>query len=269
MKLGVATYAFLWTHPLDAALKMVADWGFRRLELMTAPPHVWPRGMNTEDAHILKHTLDVHGLEVVALCPTFLDLNIASPNPGILRESITQIQETIHLARDLGATIVVVIPGRRHALVPQPFEQTWQTARGAIEECLVEAERCGILLGLENAPSFFVERSDQLRRMVEEIGSDHVRIVFDVANGAMHESLPQALETVSDYLVHVHLSDCDLSSWAHLPVGGGRLDFEEIHTQLQRIGFDGTSIIETTYLADGTGGVLTSKARLESIGWRA
>jgi sugar phosphate isomerase/epimerase len=269
MKLGVASYAFLWTHPLDAALEMIADWGFRRLELMTAPPHVWPRALDREGTQVLRKMLDARDLSVVALCPTFLDLNIASPNPGIRRESINQIRETIYLAHGLAASIGVLIPGRRHALVPQSFDDTWQAAREAIEECLEDAERYGVLIGLENAPSFFIERSDQLRRMVEEIGSDQVRIVFDVANAAMRESLPKALDTVGDYLVHVHLSDCDLSSWAHLSVGEGRLNFQQIYAELQQMGFEGTSIIETTYLADKDGGVLSSKDRLEAIGWHA
>ncbi len=38
LKLGVATYTFLWTHPPEAALRQIVDWGFRRVELMSAPP---------------------------------------------------------------------------------------------------------------------------------------------------------------------------------------------------------------------------------------
>ena len=85
----------------------------------------------------------------------------------------------------------------------------------------------------------------------------------------MREPLPAALDTVKDYLVHVHLSDYDDRIWAHLPVGMGCVDFREVAAKLQKIDFDGTSVIETTYLASPDGGVLASKARLEALGWRA
>lgn len=267
LKLGVATYAFLWEYTLEATLKQIADWGFRHVELMSAPPHVWTRALDRKGMQSLRKLFEAHGVELAALNPTFLELNLASPNPGFRQESITQTKETIRLAHELGAPIVVLIPGRRHVLVPQPFEETWQVAKQSIRECLGEAERYGIVLGIENAPSLFVERSDQLRRMVEEIASDYLRIVFDVANGMMCESLPDALDTVKDYLVHVHVSDCDGRNWAHLPVGMGGIDFHEIAGKLAEITFEGVSVIETTYLADPDGGVKESKRQLEAFGW--
>ena len=183
LKLGAATYAFIWTHSLEAIIDQIAAWGFKHVELMPTPPHVWPRTLDQKDRESLRKLFEHRGLEVVALNPTFLDFNIASPNPGFQQESIVQIKEIIRLTHDLGARIMVLIPGRRHPLVPQPFEQSWQTAKQAITECLREAERYNVIIGLENAPTLFVERSDQLRQMVEEIGSDNVRIVFDTANG--------------------------------------------------------------------------------------
>jgi deoxyribonuclease-4 len=269
MKLGVATYAFLWTHPLAATLRQIADWGFHQVELMTAPPHLWPRDLDPDAIRALKRSFKEFSLSPVAVCPTFLDLNIASPNPGFQRESTRQILETIRLARDLEAGIVVLIPGKRHALVPQPFEDTWRTAKGAIEECAAEAERCGVVLGLENAPSLFLECAEQLCRMVREVASNSLGIVFDVANSSAEEPLPTAFELVRDHLVHVHLSDRAANSWAHLPVGQGLLDFREIFAKLQEIGFAGSSIIETTHLTEPDAGVLASKAKLEMIGWRA
>jgi deoxyribonuclease-4 len=265
----VATYAFLWERPLENTLKQIADWGFRYVELMTAPPHVWPRDMDLDGRRALRRLLAENGLEVVALCPTFLDLNIASPNPGILQESVRQIQETVRLAHDLEVHLLVLIPGRRHILVPQPFDGTWLIAKAAIEQCVEEAERYGVTIGLENAPSLFLERSEQLCSMVQEVGSDNLRVVLDVANTAVGESPTDALDTVQDYLVHVHISDRADASWAHLTVGQGLLDFDEIFAKLEQIGFKGASIIETTSMSDPDGGVLASKAKLEAIGWHA
>lgn len=268
LKLGAATYAFLYTHSLESILHKLADWGVKYLELMAAPPYIWPRELGQTERRALRGLIKSCGLELVALNPTFLDINLATPNPGFRRESINQVKEIIHLAHDLETAILVLIPGRRHPLVPQPFDESWQLAKGAIIECLPEAERYGVVLGLENAPTRFLERSDQLRRMVEEIESDYVQIVYDTANGAGCESLVKALDTIKDYLVHIHLSDYSDKGWAHLPVGQGQIDFGKIAAKLKDIDFNGISIIETTYLESQDGGVLASKTQLEALGWR-
>jgi len=268
LKLGVATYAFLWTHTLEEILEQMSEWGFQQVELMTTPPHIWPRTVDKTYRTKLHRVIEASGLEVVAVNPTFLDINIASPNPGFRAESVTQVKEIIRLAPDLGASILVLIPGKRHPLVPQPFEQSWQIAKASILECLPEAEQHGVILGLENAPTLFMERSEQLRRMVEEIGSEYVQVVFDTANGAPFEPLPEALEIVKDYLVHVHVSDYGKNRWAHLPVGAGQIDFGKIAARLEEIGFSGSSVIETTYLETPDGGVLASKTQLETLGWQ-
>ena len=44
---------------------------------------------------------------------------------------------------------------------------------------------------------------------------------------------------------------------------------EEIAIKLQEIAYDGTSVIETTYLVSPDGGVRESKVQLEALGWRA
>ena len=114
MTIGACTYSWLWDAPLTDAVRRIADMGFRYFELMSHFPHCWPRDWTTADRKAFRQLVESLGLRISSVNPTFLDINIASPNPGIRDESIRQLRETIQLAHEIGAGIVVAPAGRRH-----------------------------------------------------------------------------------------------------------------------------------------------------------
>ena len=112
LTVGACTYSWLWDLSLQDAVRRIADMGFKYFELMSAPPHCWPRDWSAADRTAFRRLYESLGLHLSSVNPTFLDLNMASPNPGIREETIRQLRETIQLAHDLGAGIVVVAGGR-------------------------------------------------------------------------------------------------------------------------------------------------------------
>ncbi|HYL81433.1 MAG TPA: hypothetical protein VEU07_11510, partial [Candidatus Acidoferrum sp.] len=44
LTVGACTYSWLWDRPLQDAVRRIAEMGFRYFELMSTPPHCWPRG---------------------------------------------------------------------------------------------------------------------------------------------------------------------------------------------------------------------------------
>ena len=267
LKLGSAVYTYLWAMSLEDAISRLADLGFSHVEIMTTPPHCWPRSMDQADRKRLRDLLDSRGLTLMALNPTFLDINIASVNPALREESVRQIKETVELAGDLGARIAIVSCGRRHTLIPAPFEQSWELARPGLEECLELAESRNVVLGIENTPSLFVSTATQLVQAVQHLNNNRARIVFDVANASMVEDPVAGLRTVAPYLEYVHLSDTDSVRWTHSTVGTGTIDFPAIARALQEVGFQGVSTLETTEPQDPDGSIRRSLEVLETLGW--
>ncbi|MFI5341378.1 MAG: sugar phosphate isomerase/epimerase family protein, partial [Candidatus Methylomirabilales bacterium] len=117
LTVGACTYSWLWDAPLQDAVHRIAEMGFNYFELMSHVPHCWPRNWSSADRVAFRKLYESQGLRLTSVNPTFLDLNMASPNPGIRDESIRQLRETIQLAHDIGAGIVVAIAGRKHALI--------------------------------------------------------------------------------------------------------------------------------------------------------
>ncbi len=269
LKLGAAQYPYLWDYSLEEALMHLSDIGFKYVELMSTPPHIWPRRLAKKGRENIRNLFDKHSLELVALNPTFLDLNLASTNPGLKKETVTQIKEQIDLAHDLKAKIVVIIAGKRHPLIAPPFGRTWEEfAKEAILECVRHAEKRHVIFGLENGPTLFIEKTSQLKQIVEEIDSEYMKIVFDVANTTMIEPVLPAINELKDHIVHVHLSDTSPEKWTHSPIGTKNIDFKLIGRKLQEINFQGISIIELTSVENPDDAYLDSKKKLEQWGWK-
>ena len=271
LKLGAAQYSYLWKYSLEESIRRLANLGFKYVELTSAPPHLWPRSFDNEKRKALRNLCDLVGVELVAVNPTGLDFNLASPDPGIRDETVRQMKEQIDLANDLGASIMVQIGGKRHSLLPPPFEIVWeQYAKKSIVECVQHAEKRRVIFGLENAPLKFLEKTQQLKQVVEEIDSPYLRLVFDVANTPRTKPGPpliDQIEEIKEFLVHVHLSDTDSKTWTHDPVGTKEVDFRSVGKKLKEIDFKGVSIIELTYPQDPEGGLISSKDKLLQWGW--
>jgi sugar phosphate isomerase/epimerase len=208
-------------------------------------------------------------LILTAVNPTFLDINLASPNPGMREESMRQIKEQITLAHDLGAELVVVILGRRHPLLAPPVEVVWKNfARESVLRCVEQAEKKKVIFGLENGPSLFVDRTELMQFIFDQVKSPWVKFVYDVANASMIEPIVPGLERIKDHLVHVHLSDTDGEKWTHSPIGMGKIDFESISKKLVEIDFSGVSILEIIHTKNLDREVSRSVAKLLPIGWQ-
>jgi len=269
LKLGTAQYTFLWDYSLKDSLKQIEELGFRYIELMTTPPHFWPPSFKKERRKDLRKWMDLFDLELVAINPTFLDINMASPNPGIREESIKQIKQQITLAHDLGAKIIVVIIGKRHPLIAPPIEIVWKKfAKEGVLRCVEHAEKNKVIFGLENGPSLFIEKAAFMRFVLNEVRSPWMKFVFDIANASIVEPIEPALDLIKDHLVHVHLSDTDGKKWTHSPIGMGKIDFSSIAKKLKEINFSGVSILETTHAENPKWGIVSSVEKLLPLGWR-
>ena len=70
LTVGAATYAWPWDQPLEYATDRIADLRFRTFEIMSAPPHVWPRGMDAAARRALRRHYEKRGLTLTSLNPT-------------------------------------------------------------------------------------------------------------------------------------------------------------------------------------------------------
>lgn len=269
MKLGICTYPYLYKKTVEEAVASIAKLGFKYAELMTTPPHVWIRGMDKEARKNLRNIFEKNNIELVSLNPTFLDINMVSLNPGLRRESIEQIKETLQFGHDLGAKLAVIMVGKRHPLIPAPYEKTCAAAKEAVLECLEYAEKYKVIFGLENATGNFMASVAEVKKLIEEINHPYLKAVYDVANGHMSEDPAQGLAEIAPYLAHVHISDTTREKWGHLPFGAGTVDFAAVAETLKKIDYKGVTIFELTDCGNPDEEHKSSYREMEKLGWKA
>jgi len=269
LKLGTAQYAYLFNYTLEDTLKEISSIGFRYIEIMTAPPHIWPRSFDPQQRKALRKLMEQLGLELVSINPTYLDINMASPNPGMREESVRQMMEQITLAHDLGARLIVAMVGKRHPLIAPPVEVVWEKyAREGVLRCVEHSEKNNVIFGLEHGPSLFIDTAEKMLFVLNEVKSPYMKIVFDAANASVIEPIVPALDQVKDHLVHVHISDTDCKSWSHSTIGDGTIDFYPIAEKLKEIDYTGISILETTEPDNPKDSITSSVEKLSQWGWR-
>jgi len=266
LSIGACTYSWLWDLPLQDTVRRIADLGFHYFELMSHVPHCWPRGWSNEDRKVFRQLVESLGLRISSVNPTFLDINIASPNPGIREESIRQLRETIQLAHEIGAEIVVAPAGRKHLLLAPAQSYLWELVKEALETLLADCERLGVTFGLENAYNV-LPTAPMLVQICRELRHPKLKLAYDVANATMVESPLDGLEVVAPYLALLHFSDTDPKKWGHDRIGTGTVDFAAVTAKVRALGYEGPTIMEIVDREMPEESNRVSLERLRALGW--
>lgn len=207
MQLCVSSFAAV-RQPLGDAAAELLSFGLG-IEIMCEPPHAWPPPVGWDAGWL------------VSLHMPILGINIASTNPGVRRESVRQIEQTISEAARLGAAGVVVHPGG------PPYEEIMPRDRGlphAIESLhgLCEAAAtAGVEIYLENMPDvalganlprighniIYGVKYEELRHIYDSVRHPSLRLCLDLGHAflAGRQTLDAMLRDPD--VVHVHVND--------------------------------------------------------------
>ena len=267
LPLSGCTFGWLHVSPLVEALRALARQGFCALELTTVPPHLFAPAFGPYERHELRRTLAELGMRIVSVNPSFADINLVSSNPEIREISTRQLIANIEFAADLGASFVVVIPGRRHGLAPAPDDAARAVLDRALDRLVPRAEALGITIALENSPYGYLGQATDLLAIVSRWRSPWLRITYDVANALAIEDPAEGVRRVGQYLALAHVSDTWRDRWAPTSVGRGEGDFAGFARALTEIGFDGPTVYELADGADPDPRLPADLTALAAAGW--
>ena len=221
MKLGVSSFAAVG-RPLQDVAQDLLGFGVG-VEIMCEPPHAWPAPVPWT------------GQNPLTLHTPILGINIASTNPGIREESVSQILGTIGEAARLGARGVVVHPG-----IP-PYQELFPRDRGlpfAIESLRRAAEAgeaAGVEVYVENMPAVSLAEGmrpigfgyavayEELRTIYEAVDHPALHLCLDLGHAFLAgRHVLDALLKDQD-VVHVHVNDNRGWRDDHLAWGDGEV----------------------------------------------
>ena len=205
---------------LDQAkyFELIAAAGAEATDLVDPSSYGWFWQDIEKDKAALPGLLKANGLAVSAYA-TSNNFTVAEPEQ--IASQIAKVTNAIHDAAELGISTLRIFGGYHKSIGPG---HTMDYADGltqvikCIEKILPEAEKCGVVLALENhgrIPGL----PEELLYIMKYFDSKYLGICFDIANFTafyMNEKVDavEAYKMVKQYIRHVHCKD-----WATAPAG--------------------------------------------------
>ena len=248
--IGVSTYSF-WHFEekivkVEDCITMAAEMGFDAVEILEVQMHT----KEPASLHKLKRLGLTSGL---SLCGLSTHQSFLSPKPEKRKVGIDTTVASIELAYALGIPTVRINTGTwgtskdfddlmKHRGIETPLpgysdEDAFPWVIESIEKCLPTAEKCGVVLGLEN--HWGLARTPAgLLRIVDAVKSPWLGVTLDVGN--FLEDPYDKLEAVAPRATHVH---------AKTYFGGGvwytlDLDYARIAAILRKANYRGFISLE-------------------------
>lgn len=267
MSIGAATYGYLYHRSLAQTMQVLADAGYRRLELTVAPPHVEPHGSLRQWCRRTALLARTAGIEFASV--NTIDSNLVAADPTYRAASSRAFVRALRLASELEIPVAVLSPGRRSALNPMPQPIAVAVLTEQLERLLPVARELGVVVAVEPLPFGFMETVDDVASLVRTISMPGLRICFDAANALVREDPAAAFARVAAEVAVVHVSDATRSRWAHDRLGSGDLDVQALSQAMAGAGYAGPTIYELVVADDPTVPFRDAMPTFRSLGWIA
>jgi L-ribulose-5-phosphate 3-epimerase len=265
IRLGTSTYPFLWDESATESIVRLRALGLRDFDIMLAPSHFWPADLTQAERKKLRVRNDANDINIESINLLGLDQNLMSPFQEVRAATVAQYHQLIDFAHDVGAKLIVVVPGKAAVLNPTPRDRCVAWLRQGLDDLLPHADDAGVALALENLPNSYLRTSADLLGVLRGYNSPHLKLCFDVANAEhVGEDLYAAIAASAPFLAQVHLSDASKARWAHDQVGTGTVDFSRAAKAMTDVNFAGAAIIEVIG-RPGDAVILEARNRLLAI----
>lgn len=173
----------------------------------------------------IQDVVESTGLAVTVHAP-YTDLNPASINDPIWRESVGQICTCVEHAADL-TDRVTMHPGYLSPAGKLLPEKVWEQQKEALREIGRCAVDHGVVVCLENMigiPDFLCHDPYELLGLTE--GIEGVGVTFDIGHANTVKNVDGFLALI-DQATHVHVHDNHGTSDEHLALGDGLIDWKK------------------------------------------
>ncbi|MFG1348000.1 sugar phosphate isomerase/epimerase family protein [Xanthobacter autotrophicus DSM 431] len=242
---GVNTYSYTFDWGAADCVRHLSDQGYRGIELMMYPGHLWPGGTGTASATEVRRALDATGLPVVSVNMPNIDINIAAASDEMRAYSLELLTRFVEVAGEVGAPAIIVGPGKANPLFAPARDLLLGHFRAALDRLGPAAEKAGTRILVENMPFAFLPRAQEIMAALDDYGNDDIGVIYDVANGHFIGEDPcEGLRTVKDRLGLVHFSDTGRTIYRHDPVGLGDVPFSSVPPVLEEIGYRQMPVLE-------------------------
>ena len=225
--------------PLENLAATIAGHGFCCVQF--AAPKSIP-GFDTDVGRLspglavhVRETFQRAGIQIAVLgCY----INLADPDEAQRRFQLERFKAYLRFARDFGCSIV----GTETGSVNSDFsfhpdnhgEAAFRTVVASVRELVAEAEKFGVCVGIEGVERYVISSPKRLRRLIDEVPSNNLQIIFDLVNLLSFENhrdqravVDEGFGLFGDRVSIIHAKDFVVADGKtkSLPAGQGVVDY--------------------------------------------
>jgi sugar phosphate isomerase/epimerase len=235
-----------------------------------------PERIAPELAERIRRAAAERGIALVSLHGTF---NMSHPDASHRRDGLRRLQVLASACPAMGISKIHICTGtrdrgnmwRRHPDNDSPA--AWHDMVACVREAVATAKQAGLVLAFEPEVNNVVDSARKARRLMDEIGSPHLKVCMDGANifhagelARMSEILDQAFALIGKDIVLAHAKDLSHDGDAgHEPAGHGKLDYDRYLTLLDAYGFHGPLLLHGLSEAQVPGCVAFLRGKLARV----
>ena len=235
-----------------------------------------PDEISSELAVRIRRAATVRGITIASVQGTF---NMSHPDGEHRRTGLRRLRGLAEACPKLGTSKIHLCTGtrdrenmwRRHADNDSPL--AWREMVACVREGAEIARQAGVVLAFEPEVNNVVDSAKKARRLLDEIGSAHLKVTMDAANlfhtgelARMGEILDEAFALLGQDIALAHAKDLDRDGDAgHKPAGQGKLDYERYLSLLSTCGFEGPLLLHGLSAAQVPGCVAFLREKLTRL----
>lgn len=227
------------TNPADLAEKMQGA-GFDSVQLVAyrsikGIPET-PGHLSSGLAYSISHEFDKRGIHIALLGSYF---NMLEQDPIKLASHIERFKEYLRFAKDFRCSLVATETGSYNpdmSYHPDNHgDKALETVIGIFRDLVGEAERHGVMVGLEGLYNYTVSTPKRIKEVLDAVGSSNLQVVFDPVNllncdnyRNANEIIKESFELFGDRIMVIHAKDfiVDGNTIRTVPLGQGLLDYD-------------------------------------------
>lgn len=210
--------------------------------------------MKATDKELLaiKAMADDMGLKIPSVGAWNLwEQNLASSDKAVQEKAKDIVKKQIDCAAAFGADTILCVPGwvgTNFAPGIVRYDIAYENSQRAISDLASYAEAAKVSIAVENVWNKFLLSPLEMKRFIEEIGSDYVGAYFDVGNIIYIGYPDQWIEILGrKNLKKIHFCDCreeQAGLGMFVDIFAGSVDFEAVKKSLESIGYDDWITVE-------------------------
>lgn len=252
MKLGILAKTFRGTAPV-AVLSAARDAGYAAVQynMTCSGLAALPLEIPGDVAAAVARASDQTGVEIAAVSATY---NMIHPDAAVREKGRRSFQAIASVAHRMGTRLLTVCSGTRDPADQWRYHPdnanpaAWQEMCGEFSHLLAIAEAYDVEIGVEPELTNVVSSAERARQLIDTLGSDRIRIVFDAANlieiaspEGRRRIIENAVDLLRDRIALVHAKD-RRQDGQFAAAGEGAIDFSHYLMVLRRAGFSGALV---------------------------